>query len=119
MQNEQPELPIGGKAQKEAGLAAAQRAADPWWQNLALKAIEAAAIESARTGVPFQSYDLVLRYGLAEPHHHSQWGNIQHQAERLGIIEHVGYAASKRPKTASSTLKTWRGTAAFCQARAA
>lgn len=97
-----------GEELKADGMARAEASTDPWWRACAMQALE----HEARTGRVFQSYDLVLRYGLPEPPSGpNAWGSLLGSAAKAGLIEAVGYAPSSRPTTAKSAVRTWRGTA--------
>jgi hypothetical protein len=103
------QLDLLGDALKQDGMARAEASTDPWWRSCAMTALET----EAKTGRVFQSYDLVLRYGLDEPPSGpNAWGSLLGAAARAGLIEAVGYAPSNRPTTAKSAVRTWRGVAA-------
>ena len=80
---------------------------DEWWRECCDRAIA----DAAASGQEFQSWDLVLRYGLAEPRDHHQWGPRFAKAAADGVIEWVRYEKSIRPNTRRSVLSVWRGTA--------
>lgn len=95
-----------GQVLKEDGMRRAAESSDPWWRSCAMQAVEA----EAATGRVFQSYDLVLRYGLPEPPSGpNAWGSLLGSAAKAGLIVAVGYAPSSRPTTAKSAVRTWRG----------
>lgn len=95
-----------GEVLKQDGMARADESTDPWWRACAMQAVEA----EAASGRVFQSYDLVLRYGLAEPPSGpNAWGSLFGAAAKAGLIQAVGYAPSARPTTAKSAVRTWRG----------
>lgn len=105
MTDEQLDIYAIPDARKQQGMAAAAASTDDWWRSCAMQAIEALAA----TGEEFQSYDLVLRYGLSEPAHPNQWGPLLRSAARAGLICKAGVAESKRPETNKSLTRTWRG----------
>lgn len=83
----------------------AERNTDDWWTAVALQAVRA----MAATGRIFQCYDLVEVYAIPEPDHPNRWGALLTRAARKGLIVAVGAAPSRRPKTAGSLTRTWRG----------
>lgn len=89
-----------------AGRDRAERGADDWWVATAMQAVRAAA----KTGQTWQAYDLVEVYGTPEPDHPNRWGALLTRAAREGLIVAVGAAPSRRPSTARSLTRTWRGT---------
>ena len=95
-----------GQVLKDEGMARAESSTDPWWRSCAMTALTT----EAKTGRVFQSYDLVLRYGIPEPPSGpNAWGSLLGSAAKAGLIEPVGYAPSSRPTTAKSAVRTWRG----------
>lgn len=88
-----------------AGRDRAERNGDDWWVRTALQAVRAAA----KTGQEFQAFDLVETYGVPEPDHPNRWGALLTRAARDGVIVAVGAAPSRRPSTARSLTRTWRG----------
>lgn len=88
-----------------AGRDQAEDNGDAWWFHLADQAIR----DIAESGVEFQAFDLVERYALPEPDHHSRWGAALRRAARDGVIVAVGAAPSRRPTTCGSLTRTWRG----------
>jgi hypothetical protein len=88
-----------------AGRDQAERNCDDWWMRTALQAVKA----MARTGREFQCYDLTTAYNLPEPDHPNRWGALLTRAARDGLIVAVGAAPSRRPTTAKSLTKLWRG----------
>lgn len=88
-----------------AGRDQAERNADDWWIRTALQAVRALA----KTGQEFQAYDLVEIYAIPEPDHPNRWGALLTRASRDGLIVAVGAAPSRRPATARSLTRTWRG----------
>ena len=102
---DQPSLFDDGPTDVLTGREQAIRNLDDWWTNTALRAIQAIA----KTGREFQAYDLVEGYGLAEPDHPNRWGALLTRAAREGLIVPVGAAPSRRPRTARSLTRTWRG----------
>lgn len=88
-----------------AGRDQAERNADDWWLHTALQAVRAIA----KTDQKFQAFDLVETYGVPEPDHPNRWGALLTRAARNGWIVAVGAAPSRRPTTARSLTKTWRG----------
>lgn len=103
MTAEQLEL---GQALKEDGMRRADENTDDWWRNTCDRAIA----EAARTGKPFQAFDLCEWYGLPEPHSANAWGPRLAAAARRGVIEGIGWGPSSRPTTAKSAVRIWRGT---------
>ncbi len=94
-----------GEVVREEGIARAEEGTDSWWRNCCDEAIS----EMARRGCIFQAADL-LDLGLTEPDHPNRWGPRLLAAARAGVIEPVGYTSSKRPSTAMSAVRLWRGT---------
>jgi len=88
-----------------AGRDRAERNADEWWIRTAMQAVGA----MANTGREFQAFDLVQTYGVPEPDHPNRWGALLTRAAREGVIVSVGAAPSRRPSTARSLTRTWRG----------
>lgn len=88
-----------------AGRDQAERNSDDWWVRTALQAVRAIA----KTGREFQAFDLVEIYGVPEPDHPNRWGALLTRAARDGVIVVVGAAPSRRPTTAKSLTRTWRG----------
>ncbi|MDQ4032538.1 MAG: hypothetical protein M3332_09825 [Actinomycetota bacterium] len=88
-----------------AGRDQAERNADDWWMRTALHAVRA----MAATGRVFQAFDLVETFGTPEPDHPNRWGALLTRAAREGVIVSVGAAPSRRPSTARSLTRIWRG----------
>ncbi len=88
-----------------AGRDRAEHNCDDWWMRTALQAVRA----MARSGREFQAFDLVETYGTPEPDHPNRWGALLTRAARQGVIIAVGTAPSRRPSTARSLTRTWRG----------
>lgn len=63
----------------------------------------------AATGRVFQAYDVAETYAVPEPDHPNRWGALLTRAARDGVIVAVGAAPSRRPTTARSLTRTWRG----------
>lgn len=86
------------------------------WLALVRPAFEQAA---GRPGT-FTAYAVVRDAGLPEPpdpaHH---WGRLLGLLRDEGLIRPVSWAASDRPTTRHSGVRTWRGTPAARQGRAA
>lgn len=97
-----------GRQRMVAGVGHATENRDPWWWDGALRAVET----MAATGRPFQMYDVAETFGLPEPDNFRRWGALACAARRLGLIEPVGYAPSRRPSAACSAARVWRGRAA-------
>jgi hypothetical protein len=89
------------------GMADTAAAASPdWW-----KRAERAVLWLAREDVPFQAYDVVLRFGMDEPDNTAkQWGALLGALRKAGLIEPAGYDQSKRPTASKSAVRTWKGT---------
>lgn len=92
--------PIPGRDLAEAN-------ADEWWLDTAMQAVRA----MAATGREFQAFDLVETYGVPDPDHANRWGALLNRAAREGLIVPVAAAPSRRPATARSLTRTWRGAA--------
>jgi hypothetical protein len=90
--------PILGRDQAEANI-------EPEWGLVAM----AAVVKMAATGLTFQAFDLVEIYAVPEPDHPCRWGPLLARAARDGLIVPVGAAPSRRPATARSLTRTWRG----------
>lgn len=89
-----------------AGLDKAEQNTDPWWGDIALRAVKA----MAATGQLFEAFDLTKEpYALREPAHPNHWGALLRQAAQLGLIEPVGFAPSRRPSRAGGVSRQWRG----------
>ncbi len=88
-----------------AGRDQAERNADDWWMHTAMQAVRA----MARTGREFQAFDVAETYHVPEPDHPNRWGALLTRAAREGLIVATGAAPSRRPATARSLTKTWRG----------
>jgi hypothetical protein len=83
--------PLGGRP--TGGVEQAEANADTWWNSTARAALHA----EARTGRIFEPFDLVARYGIAEPDHPNRWGALFRSALRERTVRRVGYGPSKRP----------------------
>lgn len=94
-----------GDLLKADGMARAEQSTDDWWRSSCDQAIA----EAARLGRPFQAFDLCEWFGLPEPRHPNQWGPRLSAAAKQGVIEAAGWAESKRPTTAKSAVRLWRG----------
>lgn len=92
------------RAVKAAGIAQAEAGTDTWWRDCCDRGIQALA----ETGLIFQAFDL-LDLGVPDPDSANRWGRRFLAAARRGLIEPIGYAPSKRPTTACSIVRTWRG----------
>lgn len=88
------------------GRTRADENADAWWKATADQAIRALA----ETGRVFDAYALA-EAGVPEPDHPSRWGPRFLAAARAGVIVPAGYASSRRPATAGSAVRVWRGAA--------
>lgn len=96
---------------------AVQRAADyETWIDAVRPAFEAAAT----TGRPFTTYAIAHAAQLPEPpdpaHH---WGRLMNLLTDDGWVRPHGWTQSDRPTTRHSGVRTWRGTPAARQGRAA
>ncbi|MFJ2630908.1 hypothetical protein ACIO6U_02950 [Streptomyces sp. NPDC087422] len=89
---------------------AVQRAADyETWLGAVRPAFEAAAA----TGRPFTTYEIAHAANLPEPPDAAhQWGRLMNLLAAEGWIRTAGWAASDRPTTRHSGVRTWRGTRA-------
>lgn len=97
--------PQDPRSVKAAGIARAEAGTDDWWKDCCDRAIAALAA----TGLPFQAADLA-DLGLPDADHPNRMGARFLAAARRGVIEPIGYAPSKRPSTACSAVRVWRGT---------
>jgi len=88
----------------KAGLARATDNRDPWSWYPALEAVTA----EAASGRTFEAFDLEERYGVTLDHP-NRWGALFSSAAGQGLIEHVGYAKSRRPSRSGGLCRTWRG----------
>lgn len=98
--------PAAGEAAKQAGMALAEANTAPAWAD----ACQAAIALMAKRGVPFQAADLIAEGLVDEPDSPSRWGSQFGIAARHGVVEHYGYAPSKRATVHRSICKTWIGT---------
>lgn len=95
---------------------AVQRAADyETWINAVRPVFE----KAAATGETFTAYDIAYNNRLPEPPDTHQWGRLLSMLREEGWIRHAGWACSNRPTTNHSGVRTWRGTRAAIQGRAA
>jgi hypothetical protein len=85
-----------------------------------LTAVRPAFEKAAATGKTFTAYEIAHDNQLPEPpdsaHH---WGRLMTLLREEGWIRHAGWACSPRPTAHASGVRTWRGTAAAMQGRAA
>jgi hypothetical protein len=96
--------------------AARQRAEDyETWVAEVWPAFVAAA-ESGRT---FTTYEIADTNRLPEPPDHHQWGRLTTLLKEEGFIKAAGWAASGRPTSNHSGVRTWKGTRAAQTGRAA
>ncbi len=94
------------KERHRAGRDRAEANRDQWWWDGAMRAVRA----MAATGNVFQAYDVAIGYGLPDADdNRSRWGALLATAARRGYIVPVGAEPSKRPETAGSLVRTWRG----------
>lgn len=78
-----------------------------WWSRA-----EQAVRAIARTGLPFQAYDLVEQFHLEEPGNGAkQWGSFLAAMRKAGVIEHAGFTTSRRPTANGSACRQWVGAA--------
>lgn len=97
---------IAAAATHHAGRDRAEANRDQWWWDGAMRAVRA----MAATGIVFQAYDVAIGYGLPDADdNRSRWGALLATAARRGYIVPVGAEPSKRPETAGSLVRTWRG----------
>ncbi|WP_407563366.1 hypothetical protein [Streptomyces sp. 184] len=86
------------------------------WLNKIRPAFMAAAV-SGRT---FTCYEVADENHLPEPPNpRAHWGRAMELLAADGYIRTAGWAASERPTTRHSGVRTWRGTRAAQQGRAA
>jgi hypothetical protein len=100
------ELRARAQAHAADGRTRADENTDAWWRSVADQAIRALA----ETGDVFDAYSL-HEHGVPEPDHPARWGPRFLAAARAGVIVPAGYASSRRPKTAGSAVRVWRGAA--------
>lgn len=85
-----------------------------------ITAVRPAFEKAAATGAVFTAYDIARDNDLPEPpdsaHH---WGRLLSMLREEGWIRHAGWACSNRPTTHHSGVRTWKGTRAAMQGRAA
>jgi hypothetical protein len=78
-----------------------------------LAAVRPAFEAAAATGRAFTTYEIADTHQLPDPpdraHH---WGRLMNLFAAEGWIRPAGWAASDRPTTRHSGVRTWRGTAA-------
>jgi len=98
------EQPTLGEAAREEGIARAEAGTDSWWRDCCDRGIA----ELAARGVVFQAADL-QDMGVPDPNHPNRWGPRLLAAARAGVIVPVGYGPSRRPSTACSAVRLWRG----------
>lgn len=98
-------------ARQVDGLTRADENTDAFWRATADQAIRA----RAETGRVFDAYALA-EDGVPEPDHPSRWGPRFLAAARAGVIVPAGYASSRRPATAGSAVRVWRGARAAASA---
>lgn len=96
--------PDAGEAAKQAGMKRIGHL-DPEWAAACDKRIA----KFAARGIVFQAADLV-EDGLAEPPHPNCWGPRFAKATNAGVIQHAGYAQSKRATVHKSICHQWIGT---------
>lgn len=97
--------PAAGERAKTAGMAAAVAATPVDWATACQGGIR---IMAAR-GVPFQAADMVAEGLVDEPASPAMWGPQFGIAARAGVVQHHGYAPSKRATVHKSICKTWIG----------
>lgn len=91
-----------------AGMAETARATSGDWWARASRAVE----QLGREGRPFQAYDIVDRFGIEEPDNGAkQWGALFAAMRRAGVIDHHGFATSRRPTAHASACREWIGIA--------
>jgi hypothetical protein len=84
-----------------------------------LAAVRPVFEKAAAAGATFTAYQVAYDNDLPEPPDHHQWGRLLSLLREEGWIRHAGWACSTRPTTHHSGVRTWRGTAAARQGRAA
>lgn len=92
-----------------SGTEDAREGSDPWWWSTAWSAIET----EAATLREFDAYTLTEVYGIGAPDHPNRWGSLFSHAHRVGLIEHAGFAVSRRRSRAGGLTRTWRGCKQF------
>lgn len=107
--------PAAGERAKADGMATAAARTPADWAADCDRAIRTMAAR----GVEFQAADLIAEGLVDEPDHPNRWGPRFLAAQAAGVIEAVGYAKSKRATVHASICRTWRGTPAAREGRAA
>lgn len=90
---------------RDQALAQVRANTDPTWHATALNGLQ----QLAASGEVFEAYDLI-RLGVPEPEHSSQWGAFFNQAKAAGVIVAAGAGPSARPTVKGSLCRFWRGT---------
>lgn len=93
-----------GRARADTGIDQADANTDHWWRDCCDRAIA----QLAAQGIVFQAVDL-LDLGVPEPDHPNRWGARLREAARAGVIQPAGWGPSRRPTTACSAVRLWRG----------
>jgi hypothetical protein len=78
-----------------------------------------AFVTAAETGRTFTCYSVADLHKLPEPPDHHQWGRLMTLLKEEGYIKTAGWAASDRPTANHSGVRTWKGTRAAANGRAA
>lgn len=64
-------------------------------------------VKVAATGAEFNAYTL-SEAGLREPPNANMWGTLFREANRLWIIEHLGWLKSSRPARKGGVCSRWK-----------
>lgn len=94
-----------GSALRDQALAQVRAHTKTEWRQTALDAVR----QLAGAGEVFEAYDLI-RLGVPEPDHSSQWGALFNAAAKAGVITTAGTGPSSRPTVKKSLTRFWRGT---------
>lgn len=85
-----------------------------------IAAVRPAFEAAAASGRTFTTYEIADKRRLPEPPDPAhQWGRLMTLLREDGFIQPAGWACSPRPTTHASGVRTWRGTRAARQPRAA
>ncbi|WP_431781766.1 hypothetical protein [Streptomyces chumphonensis] len=85
-----------------------------------LDGIRPAFTEVAATGREFTTYEIADTHQLPDPPNPAaHWGLAMSIFRHEGLVERAGWACTGRPTAHHSGVRTWRGTRAAQQGRAA